>query len=48
MTDQIKRINGKNKDITTLWFESYDEDDDLLANIYENICCSDEDYDDWP
>ena len=48
MQFQIKRVDGKTDDITTQSFQSYDEAYDLLANIYEDICCSDADYDDRP
>ena len=48
MTYLIKRLDGENDDITTQSFESYDEAYDLLAKIYEDICCSDADYGDRP
>ena len=48
MIYQIKRTDGVNDEITNLSFQSYDEAYDLLANIYEDICCSDADYDDRP
>ena len=48
MIYQIKRIDGEIDEITNQFFQSYDEAYDLLANIYEDICCSDADYDDRP
>tara|TARA_Y100001968_G_scaffold118204_1_gene107649 strand:- start:1180 stop:1362 length:183 start_codon:yes stop_codon:yes gene_type:complete len=48
MIYQIKRIDGEIDEITTQSFQRYDEAYDLLANIYEDICCSDADYDDRP
>ena len=44
MKYQIKRLDGESDDITTQAFQSYDEAYDLLANTYEDICCSDADY----
>ena len=44
----IKRLDGENDDITTQEFKSYDDAYDLLFSIYEDICCSDADYDDRP
>ena len=48
MIYKIKRIDGEIDEITTQSFQSYDEAYDLLANIYEDICCSNADYDDRP
>ena len=48
MKYQIKRLDGETDEITTLSFQSYDEAYDLLANVYEDICCSDADYDERP
>ena len=48
MIYQIKRTDGEIDEITNQSFQSYDEAYDLLANIYEDICCSDADYDDRP
>ena len=48
MKYKIKRLDGDQDEITTQAFESYDEAYDLLANIYEDICCSDADYNDRP
>ena len=48
MKYQIKRLDGESDDITTQSLQSYDEAYDLLANIYEDICCSDADYVDRP
>ena len=44
----IKRLDGENDDITKQEFKSYDDAYDLLSSIYEDICCSDADYDDRP
>ena len=48
MSYQIKRIDGEIDEITTQSFQNYDEAYDMLANIYQNLCCSDADYDDRP
>ena len=48
MKYQIKRVDGESDDITNQSFKSYDEAYDLLASIYEDLCCSDADYDDRP
>ena len=48
MNYQIKRHDGESDDVTAQSFGSYDDAYDLLANIYEDICCSDADYDDRP
>ena len=48
MIYQIQRTDGEIDEITNQSFQSYDEAYDLLANIYEDICCSDADYDDRP
>ena len=48
MNYQIIRTDREIDDITTQSFQTYDEAYDLLANIYEDICCSDADYDDRP
>ena len=48
MKFKIKRDDGESDNITNQSFQSYDAAYDLLANIYEDICCSDADYDDRP
>ena len=48
MNYRITRINGEKDEITTQSFQNYNEAYDLLANIYEYLCCSDADYDDHP
>tara|TARA_Y100001968_G_C19379165_1_gene729367 strand:- start:369 stop:560 length:192 start_codon:yes stop_codon:yes gene_type:complete len=48
MRYEIKRDDGETDDITHQSFKSYDEAYDALANIYEDICCSDADYNDRP
>ena len=48
MKYKIRRLDGEADEITTQSFQSYDEAYDLLGNIYEDICCSDTDYDDTP
>ena len=48
MKYKIIRNDGVKDEITTQSFKSYDEAYDLLANIYEDVCCSDADYDDRP
>ena len=46
MSYQIKRIDGEIDEITTQSFQNYDKAHDILANIYEDLCCSDADYND--
>ena len=48
MKYKIKRVYGESDEITTQSFQSYDEAYNLLAEIYEDICCSDADYGDRP
>ena len=48
MNYKIIRTDGEIDEITTQSFQTYNEAYDLLANIYEDICCSDADYDDRP
>ena len=48
MKYQITRIDGVEDDVTIQSFHNYDEAYDLLARIYEDVCCSDADYDDRP
>ena len=48
MSYQIKRIDGEIDEITTQSFHNYDKAYDMLANIHEDLCCSDADYDDRP
>ena len=48
MNYKITRLDGENDQITTQLFKSYDDAYNLIANIYEDICCSDADYDDRP
>ena len=46
MSWQIKRINGEIDEITTRSFQKHVEAYDMLANIYEDLYCSDADYND--
>jgi len=46
MQYQIIRVDGEVDDITSQSFENYDSAYDLLATIYEDLCCSDADDDD--
>ena len=46
MSYQIKRIDGEINEITTQSFQNYDKAHDILANIYEDLFCSDADYND--
>ncbi len=46
MKYHIKRLDGENDEITTQSLAKYNEGYDLLSSIYENICCSDAEYDD--
>ena len=48
MKYQIIRVDGEIDEITCHTFQSYDEAYDLLADIYEDLCCSDADYDERP
>ncbi len=48
MSYQIKRVDGESDEITCQTFKTFDEAYDLLASIYEDLCCSDADYDDRP
>ena len=41
-----KRIDGEIDEITTQSLQNYDEDYDMLANIYDYLCCSDTEYND--
>jgi len=45
MEYKIRRTDRESDEITTQSFRSYDDAYDLLANIYENLCRSDADYD---
>ena len=46
MSYQIKRIDGEIDEITTQSFQNHDKANDILANIYEDLYCSDADYND--
>ncbi len=46
MAYKIIRIDGKEDDITSHYFDNYSEAYDLLEKIYGDICCSDADYGD--
>ena len=48
MSYQIKRIDGEIDEITTQSFQNHDKAHDILANIYEDLFCSDADYNDRP
>tara|TARA_B100000965_G_scaffold380658_1_gene377392 strand:- start:9377 stop:9565 length:189 start_codon:yes stop_codon:yes gene_type:complete len=48
MKYKVRREDGENDEITSQSFQSYDEAYDLLTSIYEDVCCSDADYDDRP
>ena len=48
MIYKIERTDGQTDEITNQSFTSFDEAYDLLASVYEDICCSDADYDDRP
>ena len=48
MSYKIIRNDGESDKITTQSFQKYDEAYDVLASIYEDLCCSDADYDDRP
>ena len=45
MEFEIKRFDRAIYEITTQSFQIFDEAYDLLSNIYEDISCSDADYD---
>ena len=44
MTYKIIRHDKESDDFTEQLFNSYDEADDLLEEIYLNLCCCDADY----
>ncbi len=44
----ITRHDGQEDEITVLIFDNYDDAYDLLEEIYEDLCCSDADYEDRP
>ena len=46
MAYRIKRIDGKEDKITSLYFVNYSDAYDLLDKIYGDLCCSDADYED--
>ncbi len=48
MKYKIQRFDGEIDDITTQSFQTYNDAYDVLAHIYEDICCSDADYEDRP
>ena len=48
MKYQIKRDDGESDEITTQKFQNYNDAYDLLASVYEELCCSDADYDSQP
>ena len=41
MRFQIKRIARESDEIPTKLFQKYNEPYDVLADIYEEVCCSD-------
>tara|TARA_Y100001968_G_C19087350_1_gene585966 strand:+ start:483 stop:674 length:192 start_codon:yes stop_codon:yes gene_type:complete len=48
MKYRISRHDGQVDKITKEIFDQYDDAYDLLENLYQNICCSDADYEDRP
>ena len=44
MRYRIKRIDGKEDEITSHYFNSYSDAYNLLKKIYGESCCSDADY----
>ena len=44
----ITRHDREEDDITNLVFDNYDDANDLLEEIYADLCSSDADYDDRP
>ncbi len=48
MSYQIKRIDEEIDEITTQSFQNYNDAYNILANIYEGLCCSDADHNDRP
>ncbi len=48
MKYRIIRHDGKEDNITSQSFNSYDNAYDLLEEIYGDMCCSDADYEDRP
>ena len=46
MIYKIKRIDGKEDDLTSQTFSNYADAYDLLEKMYGDLCCSDADYED--
>ena len=46
MIYKILRIDGEEDDVTSQTFSNYADAFDLLYKIYDDICCSDADYED--
>ena len=46
MTYKIKRIDGKDDELTAQNFDNYSDAYDLLEQLYGDLCCSDADYGD--
>tara|TARA_B100000700_G_C14921745_1_gene797394 strand:+ start:683 stop:853 length:171 start_codon:yes stop_codon:yes gene_type:complete len=44
----ITRQDGEKDEITTRIFTNYEAAYDLLEELYDDLCCSDADYDDRP
>ncbi len=44
MKQKIKRIDGESDNINSQSFQTYNKAYQALDNIYEDICCSDTDY----
>ena len=45
---RISRHDGKEDEITSQSFDSYDDAYELLEEVYGDMCCSDADYKDRP
>ena len=46
MTYKIKRIDGKDDELTAQNFDNYSDAYYLLEELYGDLCCSDADYGD--
>tara|TARA_A100001035_G_scaffold265093_1_gene246954 strand:+ start:78 stop:266 length:189 start_codon:yes stop_codon:yes gene_type:complete len=46
VTYKIKRIDGKDDELTAQNFDNYSDAYDLLEELYGDLCCSDADYGD--
>ena len=48
MKYHLIRDDEKEDEVTSQYFENYEDAYDFLEHVYGNICCSDADYEDRP